>query len=65
MGHPKLIGSINCSFFHFRSIEIYMGKIKNQITSALPEFTMTNGNRLTELTESFLLVYRCLDFDNG
>ena len=28
------------------------------------EYAMTNGGCLTELTESFLLVYRYLDFDN-
>ena len=36
-----------------------------QITSASTEFAMTNGNRSIELTETFLLVYRYLDFDNG
>ena len=36
-----------------------------QVTSASADFATTNGDRLTELIESFLLVYRYLDFDNG
>ena len=40
-------------------------KLKTQETSVSMEFTTTNGDRLTELTESFLKVYQYLDFDNG
>ena len=58
--HLKLIGSSTCSF-HFRLIEMCIGKIKTQVTSALTEFTMTNCDRSMELTESFLLVYRYLE----
>ena len=36
-----------------------------RVTSASTEFATTNSDRSTELTESFLLVYRYLDFDNG
>jgi len=39
--------------------------VKTQVTSASTEFATTNGDRSTELTESFLLVDRYLDFDNG
>ena len=36
-----------------------------QVNSASAEFATTNGDRLAELTESFLLVYRYLDYDKG
>ena len=55
VGHPKPVGSSTCSFY----FEICMGKIKNTSNFRI------NGGRSTELTESFLLVYRYLDFDNG
>ena len=36
-----------------------------QVSSTSTEFAMTNSDRSTELTESFLPVYRYPDFDNG
>ena len=56
---PKVVGSSTC-YFSFRSIQ------RNIITTsnfASTEFATTNGDRSKELTESFLLVYRYLDFD--
>jgi len=56
---PKVVGSSTC-YFSFRSIQ------RNIITTsnfASTEFATTNGDRSTELTESFLLVNRYLDFD--
>ena len=52
-------------FFIFVQLKFVWEKLKTQVTFASPEFPMTNGNCSTELTESFLLVYRCLDFDHG
>ena len=43
---------------HFYPIKICMGKSIMQVTFASIEFAMTNGDHSTELTESFLLVYR-------
>ena len=36
-------------------------KFASKLTSASTEFATTNGDRSTELTETFLLVYRYLD----
>ena len=38
-------------------------KLITRVTYASTEFATTNGDRSTELIESFLLVYRYLDFD--
>ena len=42
-----------------------MGKINNARNFRINGFATTDGDRSIELTESFLLVYRYLDFDNG
>ena len=39
-----------------------MRKLKTQVTSISTKFAMTAGDRLIELTQSFLLVYKS---DNG
>ena len=52
-------------FLIFVQLKFVLEKLKMQVTSASADFAMTNGDRSTELTESFLLVYRYLDFDNG
>ena len=49
----------------FFSLEFVWGKINMRATSVPTKFAMTNGDRSIELTESFLLMYRYLDFDNG
>ena len=59
----KLVGLSTLLFFiQFKFVR---DKLKTQVTSASTEFAMTNDDRLTEFTESFLLVYRYLVFDNG
>ena len=52
-------------FLIFVQLKFVWEKLKMQVTSASADFAMTNGDRSTDLTESFLLVYRYLDFDNG
>ena len=56
---PKVVGSSTCHF-SFRSIQRNIITTSNFVST---EFATTNGNSSTELTESFLLVYRYLDFD--
>ena len=52
-------------FLIFVQLKFVWEKLKMQVTSASADFATTNGDRSTELIESFLLVYRYLDFDNG
>ena len=52
-------------FLIFFQLKFVWEKLKMQVTSVSADFATTNGDRSTELIESFLLVYRYLDFDNG
>ena len=52
-------------FLIFVQLKFVWENLKMQVTSASADFATTNGDRSTELIESFLLVYRYLDFDNG
>ena len=52
-------------FLIFVQLKFVLEKLKMQVTSASADFAITNSDRSTELTESFLLVHRYLDFDNG
>ena len=52
-------------FLIFVQLKFVWEKLKMQVTSASADFATTNSDRSTELIESFLLVYRYLDFDNG
>ena len=49
----------------FVQLKFVWEKLKTRVTPASMEFATTNGDRSTELSESFLLMYRYLDFDNG
>jgi len=48
-------------FFIFVQLKFVWEKLKTQVTSASTEFATTNGDCSSELTETFLLVYRYLD----
>ena len=52
-------------FLIFVQLKFVWEKLKMQVTSASADFATANGDRSTELIESFLLVYRYLDFDNS
>ena len=49
----------------FVQLKFVWENLKTQVTFSSMEFATTDGDRSTELTESFLLVYRYLDFDNA
>ena len=52
-------------FLIFFQLEFVWEKLKTRVTSASTKYTTTNGDRSMEFTESFLVVCRYLNFDNG
>ena len=60
----RIVAALVPAVFNFRSIEICMGKIKNASIKGVHN-DQRHGDRSTELTESFLLVNRYLEFGNG
>ena len=59
---PKYLALVP-AVFNFVQLKFVWEKLQTRVTFASPKLAMTNSDRLTELTLSFLLVYRYLDFD--